>query len=48
MEYRKPEVSLLASATEAIQSGEHVKPTGTTLDMPSSNYFTVIAYEADE
>lgn len=48
MEYQKPEVSLLASATAAIQSGEHVKPGNTTLDVPSSNYCSVIAYEADE
>lgn len=46
MKYVKPEVVVLASAVDAIQSTGIQKPTGMHLDSPVR--LTVTAYEADE
>jgi hypothetical protein len=49
MKYDKPEVVVLGSASEVIQSvGQHVKPNGQFMDAPPLTSFTINAYEADE
>ena len=48
MKYEKPELKVAGSAVNAIQNQQTLKPHVSRSDGSPNQYFTVIAYEADE
>jgi len=48
MKYEKPELKVAGSAVNAIQNHQTLKPHVSRADGSPNQYFTVIAYEADE
>jgi hypothetical protein len=48
MKYQKPELKVAGSAVDTIQMQQTLKPHASRADGSPNQYFTVIAYEADE